>query len=374
VLASWAKLALKLRGMGGKDMMEFLRVLPMSAYQFLNERFESEALKGMLSSVALTGLDQGPRAAGTAFMLLYQQIGGNGGGYRSTKKVRGGTGALIYALEKASQNAGVEIRTDASVASILAENGKINGVRLQGGEEIAGKAVLSSADPRTTFLDLVGRPQLSPRTSRRVRNLKLRGTTANIHLALSGLPDFPAANGEKDRLSGAIVVSPSIDYAERAHDDAKYGRIAEEPILEACIPSLLDPSLAPSGQHTMSITLLFAPYWLREMEWNSQRERLGDIAVETLAKHSPNLEGLITNRHVITPMDYESEYGLAEGSTHQGQMSLDQLLLMRPVPGFVGYRSPIKGLYLCGAGAHPGGGITGAPGWNAAGQAHRETR
>jgi phytoene dehydrogenase-like protein len=386
LLLSWAQIALRVRGLGGKDpssprsgslgigMMEFLRVLPMSAYQFLNERFESAALKGLLSSVALTGLMQGPRAAGTAFMLLYQQIGGPNGGYRSSRTIRGGLGQLITALAKAAQAAGAEIRTGAAVQSLLTENGRVAGVRLSDGGTIRVKAVLSSADPRTTFLDVLSAPELSLRFSRRFRNLKFQGSTASVHLALSGLPDFPSANGETQRLSGSIVICPSIDYAEQAHDDAKYGRFSEKPILEIRIPSLLDPSLALTGKHTMSIIFRFAPYRLRESDWDSQRERLGDVAVSTLAKYAPDIQALVTDRRVITPLDYEKEYGLAEGSISHGQMGLDQLLLMRPVPGFVGYRSPVAGLYLCGAGAHPGSGVSGAPGLSAAKQAHKELR
>ena len=374
LLLAWARLALRLRGLGGKDMLEFLRVLPMSAYQFLNEHFESDALKGLLSTVALTGLDQGPRAAGTSFMLLYQQIGGMNGGFRSSRLIRGGLGKLSEALVKAAQANGAEIRLGTNVQRIVAENGRVTGVIIQNGEQITAKVVLSSADPQTTFLSLLGAPELTPRIARRFRNLKLQGSTASVHLALNGIPEFEAAKGDANRLTGAIVVCPSLDYAERAHDDAKYGRISENPILEARIPSILDPSLAPEGKHTMSVIFRFAPYRLCESNWDSQRERLGGIAVTTLVKYSQNLRPLISNLHIITPLDYERDYGLAEGSIFQGQMGLDQLLLMRPVPGFVGYRSPIDGLYICGAGAHPGGGVTGAPGSNAARQAHKELR
>ncbi len=374
LLFAWARLALRMRGLGGKEMMEFLRVLPMSAYQFLNERFEGESLKGLLASVALTGLDQGPRASGTTFMFLYQQIGGENGGFRSSRVVRGGVGQVSMALAKAAEAAGAQIRTGVAVDAILEEKGRVIGVRLQDGEEIYAKAVLSSADPRTTFLDMLGAPQLTPRISWRLRNIKLRGTTASIHLALSGLPDFPNANGDTQRLSGTIVICPSMDYAERAHDDAKYGRVSENPILEARIPSLLDPSLAPTGQHTMSVIFRFAPYRLRESDWDSQKERVGDLAISKIAEYAPGLPSQILDRQVITPLDYERAYGLTEGSIFHGQMGLDQLLLMRPAPGFVGYRSPIEGLYLCGSGAHPGGGLTAAPGFNAARQAHKELR
>ena len=372
--AGWGRLALRVRGLGRRDMMELLRVAPMSAYQYLNEHFESQVLKGLLASVSVTGLMQGPRASGTAFMLLYQQLGGPNGGYRSSQVVRGGVGQLSAAMARAAQAHGADIRTSATVQSILSEDGRVLGVRLESGEEIRAKAVLSNADPRATFLGLLGAPQIEPRFSRRLRSLKLRGSTASMHLALSGLPEFPAANGDTQRLGGAIVICPNLDYAEHAYDDAKYGRISNRPILEARIPSLLDPSLAPSGSHTLSIIFRYAPYNLQEGAWDSQREKLGDLTIETLAQHAPSLKSLILDRRVITPLDYERDYGLSAGSIMHGAMGLDQLLLMRPVPGFIGYRSPVDGLYLCGAGAHPGGGVTGAPGLNAARQAHAEMR
>jgi phytoene dehydrogenase-like protein len=365
LLVAWARLALNVRGLGGRDMMEFLRVLPMSSAQWLNEHFETDALKGLFGAYAVTGVMQGPRASGTAFMLLYQLMGGLG-----AKAVRGGAGRVSAALAAAAKAHGAEIRTDAGVAEIIADNGAVHGVRLQNGEVISAKAVLSSADPRTTFLNLLGPAKLEPRMYRRLRSLKLRGSTATVHFALSALPEFGM---ESERLAGDIIISPSLDYAERAYDDAKHGRVSSEPVLIARIPTLLDSSLAPAGRHAMSVTVRYAPYKLAESDWDSQRERLGDLVVETLAKYAPNLKSLISARKVITPLDYERDYGLAEGSEMHGQMGLDQLLLNRPAPGFVGYRSPVAGLYLCGAGAHPGGGLTGLPGMLATQQALKET-
>lgn len=374
LLIAWARFALKVRGLGARDMMELLRVLPMSATQYLNEHFQNDALKGLLSSVSVTGVMQGPRASGTAFMLLYQQMSGPNGGYRSAQVVRGGVGQLSAVLARAAQAAGAEIQTGIGVQQILVEKGRVAGVKLENGEDVHAAAVLSSAEPRSTFLGLLGAPELEPRISRRLRNLKLRGSTASVHFALSGLPEFTSAGGDTQRLSGAIVICPSPDYAEHAYDDAKHGRLSAQPILEAHIPTLLDPSLAPASKHTMSIILRYAPYRLYESDWDSQRERLGELAIKTLSALAPNLQTLISDLRVITPLDYERDYGLSEGSEMHGQMGLDQLLLMRPVPGFVGYRSPVDGLYLCGAGAHPGGGVTGAPGLNAARQAHKELR
>ncbi len=374
LLAAWGMLALKLRALGGRDMMEFMRVLPMSAYQYLNEHFETDLLKGLLASTSITGLMQGPRASGTTFMLLYQQLGGPNGGFRSGRVARGGVGQLSQALRRAAEANGAEVRTGVSVARILASDGKARGVELADGEVIEAKAVLSNADPHTTFLRLLGAPELTPRISRRLRSLKLRGSTATVHLALNGLPTFTAAGGDTQRLTGAIVINPSVDYAERAFNDAKHGQLSEHPVLEARIPSLLDPSLAPTGKHAMTIAVRYAPYKQPDSNWDVSPERLADRAIQTLAQFAPDLESQIAARHVILPFDYERDYGLAEGSEMHGQMGLDQLLLMRPVPGFVGYRSPVDGLYLCGAGAHPGGGVTGAPGYNAAKQAHKETR
>ncbi|MEX1071411.1 MAG: NAD(P)/FAD-dependent oxidoreductase [Anaerolineales bacterium] len=382
LMLAWGRLALQVRALGGRGMMEFLRALPMSTYQYLNEHFENDALKGLLSIPSVTGSMQGPRASGTGFMLFFQQMGRHG-------QVKGGVGRLSAALAQAAQSHGAEIQTGAAVKRIVtgSENssrsspsskakgsGRHVGVELENGEQIWAKAVLSNADPRTTFMDLLGAPQLEPRIVRRLRSLKLRGSTATVHLALSSLPDFPSAAGDQSRLTGDIVICPSLDYAERAFDDAKHRRMSANPILIARIPSLLDPGLAPAGQHAMSIIFRYAPYKLAESNWDAERERLGDLAVETMAKYSPNLKSFILNRRVITPLNYECEYGLAEGSEMHGQMGLDQLLLMRPVPGFVGYCSPVDGLYLCGAGAHPGGGVTGLPGLNAAKQALKEIR
>ncbi len=384
LLAAWARLALNVRRLGGRDpssplrgsrgagMMQFLRVLPMSAAQYLNEHFESDALKGLLGSFSVTGSMQGPWASGTAFMLLYQLMGACNG-YRTSHALKGGVGQLSEILARAARAHGAEIRTGSEISNINAKGNKVTGVTLANGETISAGMVLSSADPRTTFLNLLGPGQLEPRMMRRLRNVKLRGSTASVHLALSGLPEFTAAGGDAQRLQGDIVICPSLDYAERAYDDAKHGRMSAQPILIARIPSLLDASLAPTGKQAMSISLRYAPYQLAEGNWEAQRERLGDLAVDTLVNYAPNLKSLTANRKVITPLDYERDYGLAEGSEMQGQMGLDQLLLMRPAPGFVGYRSPIDGLYLCGAGAHPGGGVTGLPGINAAKQAQKET-
>jgi phytoene dehydrogenase-like protein len=371
LLLAWAGAGLAARRLGPRGLMDFLRVLPMSARHYLDRHFASDALKGLLGAASVAELMQGPRAAGTAFKLLYGQMAGASGGYRSAQRVSGGLGALNQALAAAASAAGAEIRTGTEVQRILVEDYRAVGVQMADGSRIAATAILSIASPRRTLLNWVGGPQLEPRVVRRLRNIKYQGSSATVHLALSALPAFKAS---QEQLSGDIVLCPSLDYAERAYDAAKHGQLSPEPVLIARIPSLLDAGLAPKGQHAMSITVRYAPYRLRDGDWDSQREALGDLALRTLEQYAPGLNKLVLHRNVITPLDYESDYGLAEGAFTQGQMGLDQLLTMRPIPGFAGYRSPVEGLYLGGDGAHPGGGVSGRPGYNAAKQILEELR
>jgi phytoene dehydrogenase-like protein len=273
--------------------------------------------------------------------------------------------ALAEVLVGAARSNGAEIRTRAPVQAILLQEGCASGVRLANGEEISGRIVASSADPRRTFFDLVGPTHLAPRFMREVRNIIYRGSTAKVNLALKGLPSFRGQDSV-EQLSGHIRICPSLTYLERACDDAKYGRLSAQPMLDMVIPTLTDPTLAPEGGHVMSIRVQYAPYALRGGTWEEQREALGDLVVQTLARYAPGIREVVEHRQVLTPLDLEQRYGLTEGSIFQGQMGLDQLLVMRPVPGWSQYRTPIEGLYLCGAGTHPGGGVTGAPGYNAA--------
>jgi phytoene dehydrogenase-like protein len=360
-LLSWGTVGLRMKRLGNKEMMAFMRLLPMPAFEYLNEWFNNEALKGALAGPAVTGMGQGPRAAGTTLMLLYQ----HSNGFQRTRFVVGGIGALSRALANAARSNGAEVRTGAPVTRIMLKDGRASGVQLDSGEQLTARAILSSVDPRRTFFDLVGPSNLEPRFVRHVRNIIYRGSTAKVNLALSGLPEF---HGQQnlEQLGGHIVFSPSLDYLERAYDDAKYGRISRQPFLDVVIPTLTDPALAPQGHHTMSIRMQYAPYALRESDWEAQREPLGDLIIDTLSLVAPDLKQHILHRQALTPLDWEREYGLSEGSIFHGQMGLDQLLVMRPVPAWSQYRTPLPNLYLCGAGAHPGGGVTGAPGYNAA--------
>jgi len=360
-LYAWARVGLKVRGLGKREMMAFLRVLPMSAKEFLDEWFENERLKGILGMESVSGSMQGPWASGTALMLLYQFAGDNQLGF-----VKGGVGKLSEALADAARQFRAEIRTDAGVERILINDGKTTGVALTSGEEVQARFVVSSADPRQTYFDLVGASELPVRTVRRVKNIRFRGSTAAVHLALSGLPQFSGGPPGTDHLSGKIIISPSLESLEKAYDDAKYGRLSQKPALQVTIPTLLDPSLAPEGRHILSITVRYAPYHLHNGNWESQRKTLEARAIDTLSKFAPDLKELILDSHTITPQDWEGVYGLAEGNIYHGQMGLDQLLFMRPIPGHRGYHTAIENLFLCGAGNHPGGGVTGAPGYNAA--------
>ncbi len=374
-LGTLMRLGGRLRRLGKKAMAEVLRTLPMSVAEFLDEWFESDALKGTLGAAGVTGLFQGPLAAGTAFPFLSHHAGDGGGGggggggsvIKPTRLVKGGMGALSGALADAAREAGAEIRTSAAVGRVHVKDGEAVGVVLESGEEIAAKRIISNADPRRTLLQLVEPLCLDPEFVRKVRSIKFRGSCAKVHLALGELPNFAGLNGEGSRLRGTISVAPSLDYLERAYDDAKYGGVSEEPYLEAVISSLSDPTSAPDGKHVMSVLVQYAPYHLKEGSWDdAKREQLGDRAVEVLARYAPNLPAAIIDRHVLTPLDLERVYGLTEGNIYHGEHTLDQLYFMRPVPGWARYRTPIAKLYLCGAGTHPGGGVTGAPGYNAA--------
>lgn len=368
-LLSWLPAAIGLKRLGAQEMMELIRVLPMSVSDWLDEWFENSLLKAALGASATLGSMQGPKASGTAFMLLYQAMGANGSGIRSTKFIQAGSGAISESLASAARHYGAEICTGLSVRKILLENNRAVGVELQDGTEIRARAVLSSADPRTTFFDLVGAPHLDVRLVREVKNIKFHGSLARLNLALSDLPELPGISSSNlERYSGHILICPDLEYMERAYDDAKYGSISERPCLDMAIPTILDASLAPAGQHLLSINMQYAPYRLKLGSWDEQREKLGCIVDETLAEWIPGIDAHILDRQLLTPLDLEREYGLPEGSIFHGQMSLDQLVFMRPVAGSNGSRTAIEDLYLCGAGAHPGGGLTGAPGYNAARQ------
>lgn len=365
-LLPWASVALKARRLGKRDMMDFIRVLPMTAQEWLNEWFESPAVQAALGAPAVTGGLLGPQSSGSAFMLLYQQMGASNAGYRSTRFVQGGIGSLIRALAAAAEAYGAQILTDTPVARIRVEDGRATGVELADGELLSAPIIVSNADPRRTLFGLVGPQNLGPRVMRRVRNIRFQGSTARLTLALAGLPAFKGAPEGHEHLGGYTLLCPSLEYLEKAYDDAKYGRISAQPALELHLPSLYDSSLAPASMHLASINIRFAPYTLKGSTWAKEGKRLTDLTLKTLEGYAPGFKALVKHSHLRTPADYERDFGLSEGSEMHGQMGLDQLLIARPVAGYAQYASEIDGLYLCGAGTHPGGGLTGLPGRNAA--------
>jgi phytoene dehydrogenase-like protein len=286
----------------------------------------------------------------------------------------GGTGALTTAMAIAAQAAGVEIGTNIEVARIKVKDGAATGVVLGNGDEIDAQTVISSADPKRTLLGFVEPQHLTPSFLQRLQNYRIHGTVAKVNLALSGLPPFEGVDGNTALLGGCIQISPEIDYLERAFDASKYGEFSQHPYLQATIPTLHDPSLAPAGKHVMSIYMQYAPYKLRNSDWDFERDALGDAVVNTLAKYAPKLPSMIEAREVITPKDLEQTYGLTGGHIFHGELALDQLFTMRPLLDWAQYRTPIKGLYLCGSGTHPGNGLTGGSGANAAREVVKELR
>ena len=372
-LLPWLRPALEAKGLGDEDLMEFLRIFPMTTKEFLDEWFESDALKGMLGIPSVAGSMQGPQASGTAFMFLYQQLGIENAGFQSSRFVKGGVGEVSAALAKAAQAHGAEIRINATVAELIIEDVQAIGVRLETGEVIKAHTIVSNANPRHSLFEISSPSNLPINTMRRVRNIRYRGSTAKVLLALDDLPFFDCAPPSLEHLGGHIIIAPSLDHIERAYDDAKYGRMSKNPAMDITIPSILDDSISPPGKHIMEITFRYAPYDLRESNWNAQANKLIDLTLNTLAGYAPDIKDIIMHQQVITPLDYEREYALPEGSIFHGQMGLDQLLFMRPLAGYAQYRSPIESLYFCGAGTHPGGGLTCAPGYNAAQEVLRGT-
>jgi phytoene dehydrogenase-like protein len=349
-----------------------LRVLPMSVHDLLVEWFETDALRAVVAARAIQYTALGPRMPGTAQVLIADAAGNEGGLAGQTVLARGGPGALAEALVAAARAQGAEVRTDAEVAGVRHAGDRVVGVTLTGGEEIDAPIVVSSLDPKRTLLSLLDPAAVGPRLSWRAGNIRARGVTAKVNLALRELPRFTGLKpGDSRRLRGRIVIAPSMAYLERAADAGKYGAISTEPYIEATIPTLVDPSLidesrAGDVRHVMSVLAQAAPYDLRDGSWDERRDELGDIVLETLERYAPGIGGLVEARQVVTPFDIERYYGASGGHPLHAEVGLDQWYAWRPMHGLGRYRLPLEGMYLCGSGAHPGGGITGGPGQLAA--------
>jgi phytoene dehydrogenase-like protein len=364
------------RSLGKTGIFDLLRWGPMAVADFVAEFFETELLRAVIAARGIFGTALGPWSAGsTAVLLLRAAADAHPVG--SAAFPRGGLGSFTRALAESAKQAGAEIRTDAEVRRILVKDGAVTGVVLAGGEEIAVEAVASGVDPKRTFFHLLDPSQLDPTFANRVKNFRANGTVAKINLALGSLPVFTALDtteGFLNALSGRIHIGPEIDYLERAFDASKYGEFSRAPWLDVTIPTILDPALAPDGKHVLSACVQFAPFHLKEGNWDARRKELGDTVIKTLATYAPNLPGLVEGMQVITPKDLESSYGFTGGHIFHGELALDQLFTMRPVLDWARYKTPIRGLFLCGSGTHPGNGLTGASGANAAREIIRDLR
>jgi phytoene dehydrogenase-like protein len=357
-------LARRFRDLPRQHQSTFVHLMTMSAADFLSHWFETDPLIATVAASGIIGTFQGIRSPGTAYVLMHHYMGEIDGAFRAWGIPRGGTGGISEAIASAARTAGAQIRTESGVARILVDGERARGVVLESGEEIAARAVLSSVDVRRTFLGLVEPGSVPEEVEAEVRRYKFRGSSGKVNLALDGLPDFTCLPGPGEHLRGAISFSPSVDYMERAYDEAKYGRFSRRPYIDVVIPTLVDPSMAPPGKHVMSCFVQYAPYHLAEGEpdWDAGREAFGDAVVETIAERAPNIHRIILHRQVLTPLDLERQFGLSEGNIFQGELSLEQLFFNRPAPGWGRYRTPIRDLWLCGSSSHPGGGIMGAPG------------
>lgn len=350
-----------------RHLSRLVGLMTLSVADFLDRYFEDDAVKGALAPGGVIGAWGGPMTPGSAYVLLHHRMGRAAGPRGGWGFVRGGMGALSEAVAAAARAAGAEIRTSAEVAEIRVAGDRAHGVVLADGTEIGARAVVSGVHPTTTFLSLVGRGRLPDDLVRDLERYRTRGSSAKVNLAVGELPDFAAMPGtDPGPQHPEFIISPSIDYLERAWDDAKHGRFSARPMLDCVIPTTKDPSLAPEGAHVLTAFVQYAPYDLAEGTWDAQREALGDRVVDTLAEYAPNLKGSILHRQVLTPLDLERTFGLVGGNIFHGEMTPDQLFSLRPAPQAGSYRTPVRGLYLCGSGTHPGGGVMGAPGHNAA--------
>lgn len=362
-----------MRKLGKKDMYRLLRWGPMAVADLVAEYFETELLRATIAARGIFGTFLGPWSAGSSMVLLIRAAG-DAHPAGSAYFAEGGMGAVTQAMAAAAQQAGAEIRNNAEVIEVRIKDGAATAVVLSTGEEISAKAIVSNADPKRTLLKLVDPVHLSPDFVMKLQHYRMPGTVAKINLALSGLPKFTALNGDSSALGGRIHIGPDIDYLERAFDESKYGNFSKQPYLEVTIPTIEDPSLAPAGKHVMSIYMQYAPFKLKNGDWESQRVPLGDTVVKTLSQYAPNLPELILTHQIITPQDLEDLYGLTGGHIFHGELSLDQFFTMRPLLDWARYSTPIKNLFLCGSGTHPGAGLTGGSGANAAREVLKQLR
>jgi len=362
-LFALGKVALKIRMLGRDDMREFLRIAGINIFDILQENFDNPLLKGALSLDAVLGTNSGPRSNNSVFTALHRLSGNSGGPAGALALPAGGMGSVTRALAQAATKAGAEIRTGSTVEQILLSDGKVSGVRLAGGETIEAGLVVSNADPKTTIFDLLGARHVEAGFARRIGNFRSRGNAAKLHLALDGLPSFRGVS--EGQAGQRLVIAPDLDYVERAFNHSKYGEFSSKPVAEILIPTVRDPGLAPNGKHVLSAIVQYAPRHLKA-GWSEGKAAFMETVMDTLAAYAPDIREKTIAAELLTPEDLEREYRISGGHWHHGELSLDQFLMLRPVPKSAQYRMPVDGLYLCGAGTHPGGGVMGSAGRNAA--------
>ena len=375
-LLRWARVAGRFRGWTGRDVAEIVRLFTLSAADFLDEWFEDERIKGALATQAIIGAWGGPMSPGSAYVLMHHWIGEVNGHPGAWGWVHGGMGAVGEVLARAATAAGAEVRTDAPVDRIIVRDGRALGVELDDGSLIRARRVVSNAHPITTFRDLVGEEHLPDEVVGDVRRFRTRSGSVKVNVALGELPKPAAWDGPipGDPHTGLIAISPSVEYLERAWDDAKYGRTSEHPYIETVFPTAHEPGLAPEGRHVMLAFTQFGPYHLKDRSWDDEREAFGRTVLATLGEYCPNLETAVEHMEVLAPPDLETRFGLIGGNIFQGEMAPDQMFSLRPIFGAGDYRTPIRDLYLCGSGTHPGGGVMGVPGRNCSTVVIRDTR
>jgi phytoene dehydrogenase-like protein len=356
-----------MRSLGAEKFNALHKLMTMSSADFLDEWFETDVLKATKSASGIIGTFLGPRSPGTAYVLLHHYMGEIDGVFRAWGFAKGGTGSVSESIASAARSFGAEIRCDAPVAKVITSGGRATGVALENGDEFHAGTIVSGLDPRRSFMQLVDPKELPADFSDAIRKYKFRGSSAKVNLALSELPRFTCLKDKDSGLQamaarGAFSISPSMDYVERAYDDAKYGEFSRRPYMDIIFPSMIDPGMAPPGKHVMSAFVQYAPYHLNGGWTDAKREALGDAVIDTISKFAPNIKQAILHRQVITPLDIERITGLTEGNIFQGELALHQLFFFRPAPAWSRYSTPIDGYWQCGSGTHPGGGIMGASG------------
>ena len=357
-LISLAKTALSVRRMGKKDMREFLRMAGINIYDILKENFDHPMIRGALSLDGVLGTFLGPRSNNSVFCALHRWSGNQG-----MNIAKGGMGAVTEAIADAARKHGTIIRTESPVTRILMENGQVQGVELNDGERLMATTVVSNADPKTTFFDLLGARHLEAGLVRKIQNIRMHGNASKLHLALNGVPEFSGLNEQQS--ANRLVIAPDIEYVERAFNHAKYAEHSTHPVAEITIPSLADDSLAPVGKHVLSAVIQYTPYELKT-GWSNAKQTFTDQVIDMIDRYAPGIREQIVHTELLTPVDIEREFRIHGGHWHHGELALDQFMMMRPVPGIAQYHGQVDGLYLCGAGSHPGGGVMGSAGRNAA--------